>query len=62
MLRLTSRSSWMLSLNSEVLRKREMALNHTAMIEDFYWQGISRMRYLLPLMLINLNVDDFAFF
>ena len=52
----------MLSLNSEVLRKREMALNHTAMIEDFYWQGISRMRYLLPLMLINLNVDDFAFF
>jgi heme/copper-type cytochrome/quinol oxidase subunit 2 len=25
-----------------------MALDHTETIEDFYWQGISRMCYLLP--------------
>ena len=25
-----------------------MALDHTEMIEDFHWQGISRMRYILP--------------
>ena len=25
-----------------------MALDHTAMIEDFHWQGISCMRYILP--------------
>jgi hypothetical protein len=29
-----------------------MALDHTEMIEDFYWQGISRMRYILPFPLL----------
>jgi hypothetical protein len=47
-----------------------MALNHTEMIGDFYWQGISRMRYILPFSVLitafltsvtALGADDLSF-
>ncbi len=53
-----------------MVRKREVALDHTEMIEDSYWQGISRMHYILPFpvliiaLLTNLTAlgaDDLSF-
>jgi hypothetical protein len=47
-----------------------MTLDHSAMIGDFYWQKISRMRYILPLSVLiaglltsltTLAADDLSF-